>query len=71
MKRFLMTLLILGAVIGVVAMVMRRRSGSDIDEWRSFADDAVAQAKDTAVEAADSAKEIADTAADAVEDATS
>ena len=63
MKKFLMTLLILGAVIGVVAM-MRRRSGSDMDEWRSFADDAVAQAKDTATE-------IADTATDAVEDATS
>jgi len=64
MKKLFMTLLILGAVIGVVAMIMRRRSGMDMDEWRSFADDAVATAKDAASDAADAAT-------DAVEDATS
>jgi len=47
MKKFLMTLLILGAAIGVAAMVMRRRSGSDMDEWRSFADTAADAVEDT------------------------
>jgi len=64
MKKFIMTLLILGAVFAVVSMIMKRRSGSDIDEWRSFAEDTASQAKDEA-------KAAIDEATDAVEDATS
>jgi len=62
MKKLFMTLLILGAVVGLVAMLMKRR-GSGMDEWRSLAED-------TARDVADSAKEIADTATDAAKEAT-
>ena len=44
MRKLLIGLLILGGVIAAIA-VMRRRSGSGVDEWDSFAaDDAYAQA---------------------------
>ena len=48
MKKVIMTLLVVGVVIGAVAMLMKRRSP---DEWRSFAEDSYAHAKDAAKDA--------------------
>ena len=48
MKRFVMTLLVLGVVVGAVAMLMKRRSA---DEWH-FGKDAAEPAADTDSEAA-------------------
>ena len=70
MKRFIMTLLILGAVVGVVAMIMKRR-GSSMDDWRSFAEDSWSQTKDAAEGAADQAKGALDDAADQAKDIAS
>ena len=56
MRRLLIGLLILGGVIAAVA-VIRRRSGSGVDEWDSFAaDDVYAQASMTTAKATDAAK---------------
>ena len=46
MKKLFMTLLIIGAVVGVIAMISKRRS--DGFDWRSFADEAEGAAKDAA-----------------------
>ena len=46
MKRFLIGLLIVGGVIGVIAVIVRRRSGSD--EWDSFAEETYGQASTSA-----------------------
>ena len=40
MKKLFMALLIIGAVVGVVAMISKRRSESF--DWQSFADEAEA-----------------------------
>lgn len=81
MKKLLIGLLILGGVIAAIA-VIKRRSGSGVDEWDSFAgDDVYAQAsrttatatdavKDAAVKATDAAKGAASTATKAAKDAT-
>ena len=81
MKKLLIGLLILGGVVAAIA-VIKRRSGSGIDEWDSFAaDDVYAQAsrttanatdavKDTAEKATDVAKSAASTATKAAKDAT-
>ncbi|MGA9162784.1 MAG: hypothetical protein WB297_18220 [Actinomycetota bacterium] len=80
MRRLLIGLLILGGVIAAIAFI-KRRSGSGVDEWDSFAaGDPYAQAsnaaakvtdaaKDTAAKATDAAKDGATTATKAVKDA--
>jgi gas vesicle protein len=70
MKRLLIGLLILGGVIAAIA-VIKRRSGSGVDEWDSFAaDDVYAQASRTTANASDAVKGAATTATSAAKDAT-
>lgn len=80
MRKLLIGLLILGGVIAVIA-VIKRRSGSGVDEWDSFAagdthawgSKSVARAtdaaKDTAAKATDAAKDAAAKATDATKGA--
>ena len=69
MRRLLIGLLILGGVIAAIA-VMRRRSGSGVDEWDSFsADDSSAPVSNAATKATDAAKDAAVKATDAAKDA--
>jgi hypothetical protein len=80
MRKLLIGLLILGGVIAAIA-VIKRRSGSGVDEWDSFAaDDVYARAprttanatgavKDAAAKASDAAKDAATTATKAAKDA--
>ena len=69
MRRLLIGLLILGGVIAAIA-VIKRRSGSGLDEWDSFAaDDVYAQASTTTAKATDAVKDAATTATKAAKDA--
>jgi colicin import membrane protein len=69
MRKLVIGLLILGGVIAAVA-VIRRRSGSGVDEWDSFAaDDRYAQASRAIATATDAAKDAANKATDAAKDA--
>ena len=69
MRRLLIGLLILGGVIAAIA-VIKRRSGSGLDEWDSFAaDDVYAQASTTTAKASDAVKDAATTATKAAKDA--
>ena len=55
MRRLLIGLLILGGVIAAIA-VIKRRSGSSVDEWDSFATgDLYPQASEAATKATDGA----------------
>ena len=63
MKRFIIGLLVLGAIVAVVAAIMKHRSGSDMS-WDEFAQDTVRQAPDAANKAMQSATDAADEAAD-------
>ena len=69
MKRFIVGLLIIGSVIAVVALIVRRRSGSDLDEWDSFAEDTYTRASSTVTKipeaAGDAASQLSDTAKEA------
>ena len=69
MKKLLIGLLILGGVIAAIA-VIKRRSGSGVDEWDSFAaDDMYAQASTTTARATDAVKDAAAKATDATKEA--
>jgi colicin import membrane protein len=69
MRRFLIGLLILGGVIAAIA-VIKRRSGSGLDEWDSFAaDDVYAKASKTTAKATDAVKDAATTATKTAKDA--
>ena len=70
MRKFLIGLLILGGVIAAIAVISRRRSGSGVDEWDSFAPgDSYARAPNAAAEATDAVKDAATTASKTVKDA--
>jgi hypothetical protein len=70
MKRLVIGLLILGGVIAAIA-VIKRRSGSGVDEWDSFAaDDVYAQASKTTAKATDAVKDAAAKTTDAAKDAS-
>ena len=69
MRKLLIGLLILGGVIAAIA-VIKRRSGSSVDEWDSFATgDLYPQASEAATKATDTAKDAATTATKAAKDA--
>ena len=69
MRKLLIGLLILGGVIAAIA-VIKRRSGSGLDEWDSFAaDDVYAQASKTTAKATDAVKDAATTVTKAAKDA--
>jgi hypothetical protein len=65
MKKLLVGMLLLAGVIAVVA-VMRRRSGSDVDDWDTFAP-ADTYSRASVSKAADDAKESVSKAADAAQ----
>ena len=77
MRKVLIGLLILGGAIAVIAVISRRRSGSGVDEWDSFAagdpymqaSKATDAATDTAATTTKAAKDAAAKATDAAKGA--
>jgi hypothetical protein len=70
MRKLLIGLLILGGVIAAIAVISRRRSGSGVDEWDSFAPgDSYARAPSAAAKATDAVKDAATTASKTAKDA--
>jgi hypothetical protein len=69
MKKFLIGVLIVGGMIAAVAVIMRRRSGSGVDDWDSLAEDSYGRASQTASRAADAAKDSVSKATDAATNA--
>ena len=69
MKKFLIGVLIVGGVIAAVAVIMRRRSGSGVDDWDSLAEDSYSRASQPASRAADAAKDSVSKATDAATNA--
>jgi uncharacterized protein (UPF0333 family) len=69
MKKFLIGVLIVGGMIAAVAVIMRRRSGSGVDDWDSLAEDSYSRASQTASRAADAAKDSVSKATDAATNA--
>jgi hypothetical protein len=74
MKKLLIGMLLLGGVIAVIAVIARRRSGSTVDEWDSFAADTYGRTSDSVTKATDAATEsisqVADAAKGSVSEAT-
>ena len=62
MKRFIVGLLILGAILAVVAAIMRRQSGSDAG-WDELTRDEVSKASDTVADATEAVGKAANEAA--------
>jgi hypothetical protein len=69
MKKFLIGMLIVGGVIAAVAVIMRRRSGSGVDDWDSLAEDSYSRASQSAPRGADAANESVLEATDAATNA--
>lgn len=69
MKKFLIGVLIVGGMIAAVAIIMRRRSGSGVDDWDSLAEDSYSRASQTASRADDAAKDSVSKATDAATNA--
>jgi hypothetical protein len=63
MKRFIIGLLVLGAIVAVVASIMKRRSGSDVG-WDELTQDMPAKASDATERAKDAASGAKDAVAD-------
>jgi len=57
MKRFILGLLILGAVVGAVVMIMKRRSAEELDEWAALSDEAASKIEEAATEAIEAAED--------------
>jgi hypothetical protein len=58
MRKLFLALLIIGAVVGAIALMNRRRSTDEIDEWAALSEDAaerVQEAAEGAIEAAEDA----------------
>lgn len=71
MKKFLVGMMLLAGVIAVIAVVVKRRSGSGVDEWDSFARDAYSGASESVSKAADAATEPVSKATDAAKESIS
>lgn len=71
MKRFIIGLLIVGTAIAAIALIVRKRSGSDVDEWDSFADDTFSRASTTAGKISDTVGEAASQVSDTAKKAAS
>jgi hypothetical protein len=69
MKKFLIGMLIVGGMIAAVAIIMRRRSGSGVDDWDSLAEDSYNRASQSASSAADVVKDSVSKATDAATNA--
>jgi uncharacterized protein (UPF0333 family) len=65
MKKFLIGMLIVGGVIAAVAVIMKRRSGSGVEDWDSLAEDSYSRASQSVSSAADAAKDSVSKATDA------
>ena len=59
MKKFLLVLLIIGAVIGAFAMMNRRRSTEEMDEWAALSEDGASRVEEAAEEAIEAAEDAA------------
>lgn len=57
MKKFIVGLLILGAVVAAVAMIMKRRSADEVDEWEALSEDAASTIQEAAAEAIEAAED--------------
>ena len=71
MKRFMVGMLIIGSAIAVIALIMRKRSGSADNEWDSFAEDTWTRASTSATKVPDAVEGAASDASDATKDAAS
>jgi hypothetical protein len=56
-------------VIAAVAIIIRRRSGSGVDDWESLAEDSYSRASQSASRAADAAKDSVSKTTDAATNA--
>jgi uncharacterized protein (UPF0333 family) len=65
MKKFLIGMLIVGGVIAAVAVIIKRRSGSGVEDWDSLAEDSYSRASQSVSSAADAAKDSVSKATDA------
>ena len=68
MKRFFIGMLILGGIIAAAAVIMKRRSGSDVS-WDEFARDTSARMSDAAAGGFETVTDAADEAKDLTTDA--
>ena len=68
MKRFVIGVLVIGGVIAAIALIIRKRSGSDVDEWNSFAEDAYTRASTSVTKLSDSATDAVSKVADTAKD---
>ena len=59
MKKFLLVVLVIGAVIGAIAMMNRRRSTEEMDEWAELSEDAASRVEEAAEEAIEAADDTA------------
>ena len=64
MRRFVTGILIAGGVIAAIVLIVRKRSGSGVDEWDSLAEDTVARASKVASKVSDTAKDAASKVSD-------
>jgi hypothetical protein len=71
MKKLLIGMLLLGGVIAVIAVIARRRSGSTVDEWDSFAAETNGRTSDSVTKATDAATESISEVADAAKGSVS
>lgn len=71
MKRFVIGLLVVGGIIAAIALIIRRRSGSDLDEWDSFAGDTYTRASTSVTNLSESAMDAVSKGSGAAKDAAS
>jgi hypothetical protein len=58
-------------VIAAIAVIVRRRSGSGVDDWDSLAEDSYSRASQSATRAADAAKDSVSKATDTAKESVS
>ena len=69
MRKLVLGMLIVGGVIVAIAVIVRRRSHSGVDDWDSLAADSYSRASQSASRVADAAKESVSKATDAATNA--
>jgi uncharacterized protein (UPF0333 family) len=64
MKKFLVGMMLLAGAIAVIAVIVKRRSGSDVDEWDSLAGDTYSRASQSVSKATNATTESVSEAAE-------
>ena len=59
MKKVFLGLIVVIGVLAAVTVVMKRRSGGSMDEWRTLADDTASKVKDATSQAVNEALDTA------------